>query len=139
MFPITTGGKYDEFVNCTLQDDVNELIIVAGETTSPDFGPAENAHGFIYAVDYVGNWAWGYFIYNKTTAMGPISGCKFDENHDLLLFGLADGRPYIFRGDPTNMAEATQYLTLEPMLDVEEKEEAEEFKLFHGIHHDPKD
>ena len=87
MFPITVGGMYDEYINCTLQDDVNELIIVAGETTSPDFGPAENSHGFIYAVDYVGNWAWGFFFYNKTTGMGSISGCKFDENHDLLIFG----------------------------------------------------
>jgi hypothetical protein len=87
MFPITVGGIYDEFVNCTIQDETNELIIVAGKTTSPNFGPAENPHGFIYAVDYVGNWAWGYFFYNQSTAMGPISGCKFDENHDLLIFG----------------------------------------------------
>lgn len=59
MFPITVGGMYDEFVNCTIYDDVNELIIVAGDTTSPDFGPAENPHGYIYATDLDGNWAWG--------------------------------------------------------------------------------
>jgi hypothetical protein len=78
MFPITAGGIFDDYVNCTMHDDVNDLIIVAGETYSEGFGPNGQPHGYAYAVDNDGNWIWGFFYYNVGIAIDSISGCKFD-------------------------------------------------------------
>jgi hypothetical protein len=39
MFPVTVGGDFDEYINCTMHDTVNDLIIVAGKTESPGFVP----------------------------------------------------------------------------------------------------
>ena len=131
---------YDEVVNCTLHDEKNQQIIVAGSTESPDFGPAENPHGFIYAVDYEGNWAWGQFFYNKSSAMGPISGCMLDSNNHLIIYGNADGRPYLMRGDPATKLKAIEYLTLEPVVEDEDEDETPKtFRLFQAVHHDPQD
>jgi len=55
VFPINVGGSKDEKTTCTVYDPVNQLIIVAGNTTSDDFAPAANDHGFAYAVDFEGN------------------------------------------------------------------------------------
>jgi hypothetical protein len=51
------------------------LIIVAGNTSSPDYAPASNSHAFAYAVDFQGNWIWGKFYYNQSYAVSTISGC----------------------------------------------------------------
>lgn len=79
---------------------------MAGTTDSPDFGPAENEHAFVYAVDYQGNWAWGYYFYNKAWALGKVSGCVQDSNNDLLIFGISNGSPYIMKGDPSQQMKA---------------------------------
>ena len=39
MFPITVGGDFDDFVNCTMHDKVNDIIIVAGYSESEFFVP----------------------------------------------------------------------------------------------------
>ena len=49
--------------------------------------------------------------------MGSISGCMIDENHDIVIYGNADGRPYLMRGDPSKKMEAQEYLTLEPIIE----------------------
>jgi hypothetical protein len=69
VFPISAGGSRDEKVSCTLYDPVNEYIIVAGNSTSDDFGPAAIDHAFAYAVDLDGNWKWGKFFYNVSYAV----------------------------------------------------------------------
>jgi hypothetical protein len=51
LFPITSGGSKDEKVSCTFHDEVNDLIIVAGNSTSEDYAPAANDHAFAYAID----------------------------------------------------------------------------------------
>lgn len=59
MLPVTVGGSRDETVNCVVSDGENEIVIVGGNTESPDFGPAYSSYGFLYAIDLKGNWVWG--------------------------------------------------------------------------------
>ena len=66
---------------------MNSLIIVAGNTTSDDFAPAANDHGFVYAVDFSGNWVWGKFYYNQSYAVQTISGCQLDAKNRLIIYG----------------------------------------------------
>jgi len=65
MFPIRSGGSEDEYVTCTVFDEKNEWIIVAGNTTSDDYGPSAAEHAFIYALDTQGNWQWGKYYYQN--------------------------------------------------------------------------
>ena len=51
LFPVFAGGNKDENMNCIMYDPSNEYFIAGGKTRSSDFAPAENEHGFIYALD----------------------------------------------------------------------------------------
>ena len=51
MLPVTVGGSRDETVNCVVADSEYEIIIVGGNTVSPDFGPAYSSYGFLYAIN----------------------------------------------------------------------------------------
>ena len=140
MFPVTTGGIFDEFVNCTLYDEVNDLIIVAGETLSATFGPNTQPHGFAYALDNDGNWIWGYYYYNVGTGLAGISGCKFDQNGDLLFFWKSQEKPYILKINTAEPNTTLSYVTLSPIKDEDAEEEAENyFELFHAFYHDIED
>jgi hypothetical protein len=75
IWPIFTGGSSNDVVNCFLIDDVNKLMIVGGNSSSDDFAPALNEHGYLYALDYEGNFRWGYFYYNVSYAISDVSGC----------------------------------------------------------------
>jgi hypothetical protein len=72
-------------------------MIIAGVSSSSGFVPTENPHGFAYAVDTVGNWIWGKFYYNVGTSLETVSGCKLDEENNLLLFGISDMKPVILK------------------------------------------
>jgi hypothetical protein len=37
LFPVTSGGSGDEKISCTVYDEVNKLIIVAGNSTGKDY------------------------------------------------------------------------------------------------------
>ena len=100
VFPITVGGNKDERTTCVLHDEVNNLIIVAGNTTSDDFAPAANDHGFVYAVDFSGNWVWGKFYYNQSYAVQTISGCQLDAKNRLIIYGMCNSMPIILDLDP---------------------------------------
>jgi len=100
LFPISSGGSKDEKVSCTVYDEKNKLIIVAGNSTSEDYVPAANDHGFAYAIDLDGNWKWGKFFYNVSFAISTVSGCQMDANNNLLMFGLGDQKPVIMELDP---------------------------------------
>ena len=56
LLPIYAGGSSDERVNCIKYDPLSGLILVGGNTTSDNFAPAANDHGFIFAIDIDGNW-----------------------------------------------------------------------------------
>jgi hypothetical protein len=54
--PMFVGGAADEYVNCLAYDPKTSMMIFAGNTTSTNFAPAANDHGFIIGVDLSGNW-----------------------------------------------------------------------------------
>ena len=84
-------------------DEANGLIIVGGNTTSPDFAPAANDHGFLYALDLQGNWMWSKFFYNASYAIQDISGCQLSsDKSSLTVMGMADSRPIIMDIDTVN-------------------------------------
>ena len=69
---------------------------MAGQTNSNDFAPAQNDHGYIYALDANGNWMWGNFFYNVSYAVSTITGCKMSSaNSYVTVFGLANSLPII--------------------------------------------
>ena len=72
------GGQKDERVSCIVHDEINEQIVVVGNSSSNSFVPASNDHGIAYAVDFDGNWKWGRFYYNVTLALQTITGCQID-------------------------------------------------------------
>ena len=76
FYPIYAGGSEHEFVNCFTMDGRNDLIIVGGNTTSDDFGPSSDAHGFLYALDLQGNWQWGnFYSASGNNQVSDITGC----------------------------------------------------------------
>ena len=112
-FPIYAGGRSNETVNCFIYDEATELLIVGGNTTSDDFAPAAYNHGFMYAVDLDGNWAWGKFFYNVSYAVNTISGCQLSsDGSSLTVFGEGNTAPVIM---DMNMADGTinKFITLE--------------------------
>jgi hypothetical protein len=133
MFPISVGGELDDFVNCTIYDEVNQHMIVAGVSSSMNFVPTENPHGFAYAVDTAGNWIWGKFYYNVGTSLESISGCKLDEENNLLFFGTSDMKPVILKINADKSDKPQNYTILE------ELEIDTEFKTFSAFYHDVKD
>ena len=53
---------------------------MGGVTTSPDFAPAENPHGYVYAISPNGDWLWGNFFYNVSYAVSEIDGMIMSQN-----------------------------------------------------------
>lgn len=100
LFPVTSGGSKDEKVSCTFHDKVNDLIIVAGNSTSEDYAPAANDHAFAYALDMDGNWVWGKFFYNVSFAISTISGCTVDANGNVVFLGMGNQVPVIMELAP---------------------------------------
>ena len=94
QLPIFIGGTSNEYVNCLVYDEVNNMIIVGGNTTSTQFAPAANDHAFLVGLDMEGNWQWGKFFYNVTSALSTISGCKMaSDGQSLTLMGVANSQP----------------------------------------------
>ena len=76
LFPVFAGGESKETMNCMIEDPTTNYIIVGGKSVSSDFAPAENDHGYVYAIDMSGNWMWGNFFYNVSYAVSDVTGCK---------------------------------------------------------------
>jgi hypothetical protein len=74
MFPVFAGGRSNEDVRAIQVIPNTNLIVVAGQSTSPDFVPAANPHAFLYAVSQTGDWMWGHFFYNVSYAISQIDG-----------------------------------------------------------------
>lgn len=93
---MVAGGINDELINCMLYDEGSDFIITAGKTNSNNFAPAQNDHGYIFALDTKGNWMWGNFFYNVSYAVSTITGCKMSsKNSYLTIFGVANSLPII--------------------------------------------
>ena len=80
-------GAADNFVICPLE---------AGATESSNFAPAENPHGYVYAVSPDGDWMWGQFFYNVSYAVSSIDGIILSQNGTFLnCLGQANSKPII--------------------------------------------
>ena len=87
-FPVYSGGRRSEVVNCFAYDETKSLILVGGESNSDDYvglqdnelRPNETVHGFLYALDLDGNWQWGKFYYNGSVSIKNITGCNMASN-----------------------------------------------------------
>jgi len=113
LFPNFAGGSKNEDVKCFLFDPKTEYIIVGGTSTSNDFAPAENQHGFLYALDLNANWKWGNFFYNVSYAVSDITGCQMSsEGTSLMVFGQANSRPVIMSLSHTD-GSITKFLSIE--------------------------
>ena len=86
--PLTVGGSRDDVASCVVHDPINELIIVGGTTQSNDFGPSNIDHGFLYAINYAGDWTWGNYFRNQTHEIRQITGCKLStDGKQLVVLG----------------------------------------------------
>jgi hypothetical protein len=90
------GGINDDYLQCMVFDDSTQTLIAAGKTNSNNFAPAQNDHGYIFALDTSGNWMWGNFFYNVSYAVSTVTGCKLSSNGTYLsIFGIANSLPIV--------------------------------------------
>jgi len=76
------------------------MVVIGGNTTSSDFAPASNSHGFLYALDFDGNYMWGRFFYNVSYAVSDISGCQLaSDGSTLSVMGMGRSVPIIMEMD----------------------------------------
>ena len=96
-WPVFAGGsKGNEDVRCFIYDPIEQLIVVGGVTTSEDFAPAPNDHGYLYALDLQANWKWGFFFYNVSYAVSQIDGCSLSsDGSSLAVMGLGNSQPLL--------------------------------------------
>lgn len=72
------------------------MIILGGNTTSVNFGPAANDHAYLVGMDLDGNWMWGKFFYNVSYALSTISGCHLSsDGSSLTLYGVSNSQPVV--------------------------------------------
>lgn len=113
LLPIYAGGSSKEQVNCFIYDEKSEMIIIGGNTTSGDFSPAANDHGFVIALDKVGNWMWGKFFYNLSYALSDVSGCQMSsDGTELAILGMGDSKP-VMMSIETKTGAVNKYISLE--------------------------
>ena len=96
MFPIFAGGSKIEDVRALEVDPSTNWIYVGGQSQSADFAPAENPHGYVYAVSPDGEWMWGNFFYNVSYAVSEIDGIILSQFGTYLsIIGQANNKPII--------------------------------------------
>lgn len=134
MFPIFAGGIKTEDVLSVEVDPVSQYIFVGGKTDSSNFAPAENPHGYIYAVSPMGDWMWGQFFYNVSYAVSRVEGIIMSSNNTYVTcLGQANNKPIVmnlnkqkgqinkfYTIDPMEPTSSTVYTTLQA-LHMEEK------------------
>jgi len=115
MFPVFAGGSKDEYVNAVAIDTSQKYILVGGKTQSSNFAPAENDHGYVYALDLNGNWMWGNFFYNVSYAVADVTGIHMSSlNNYVNVIGQANSKPIVMTLSKTD-GQIKQFLTLEPV------------------------
>jgi hypothetical protein len=88
------GGSSNEKVGCFMYDPKNDLFIIGGNSTSEDFAPAQNNHGFLVALDIEANWKWGKFFYNVSYALSDVTGCKLaSDGNSMIVLGQGNSLP----------------------------------------------
>ena len=85
---MTVGGSRDDVARCLVHDPANDLIIVGGMTKSNDFGPSNTDYGFLYAINFQGDWVWGNYFRNTTGEIRDISGCQLaSDGSQMIILG----------------------------------------------------
>jgi hypothetical protein len=91
------------------------MIYVGGVTESSNFAPAENPHGYVYAVSQDGDWMWGQFFYNVSYAVQSIDGILFSQNNNVLnCLGMANNKPIVMNLNKQK-GQIQKFYTLDPM------------------------
>ena len=101
-WPFFTGGaRGDEDVRCFIYDLDRSQIIFGGATTSDDFGPTADQHGFLVSMDLDGQWKWGHFFYNVSYPVSSIDGCQMasalvreEATPEIAVAGMVSRDPY---------------------------------------------
>lgn len=121
IFPVFIGGiNGGEKTSCFIHDVKNDLIIIGGNTTSDDFAPASNEHGFLMAIDTLGNYKWGNFFYNVSYALSDIQGCQMSASGNTLsIMGVGNSQPVLMSVDPVTG-------TIETFISVEFKDRSDD-------------
>lgn len=89
------------------------MILIGGNTTSDDFAPASNEHGFLMAIDTDGNYKWGKFFYNVSYALSDLQGCQMSSGgSSLTIVGLGNSQPVIMSVSP-GTGEIERFLSIE--------------------------
>jgi hypothetical protein len=102
MWPIFSGGSSRDLVNCFAYHEESGLLLVGGNTTSADFAPAANDHGYIYALDLDGNFMWGRFFYNVSYAISDVSGCQIaSDGSSLAVLAMGKSVPVVMEMEIT--------------------------------------
>lgn len=102
LFPTFIGGLTgSEKIGCFLYDEKNDIILLGGNTTSDDFAPATNNHGFLLAIDSKSNWLWGNFFYNVSYPISDIYGCSMSsDGNSLAVIAMGNSQPVIMNINP---------------------------------------
>ncbi len=92
------------------------MTYVGGKTQSANFAPAENDHGFVYAVDPAGLWKWGQFFYNVSYCVSEITGMQFSSKKTYLtILGYSNSKPIIMNLNGKDGSIA-KFVTIEPVV-----------------------
>lgn len=115
-YPIFAGGNKNEYVNTQLVDETTQLTYVGGKTQSANFAPAENDHGFVFAVDTVGHWRWGQFFYNVSYCVSEVTGMQMSSHGSALtVLGYSNSKPIIMNLDKS-AGSILKFITIEPVV-----------------------
>ena len=136
LFPVTLGGyKGDDLVSCTLKFEELNLILVAGNSTSSDFGPSSEPHGYVSAVDFDGNVRWGHYFTNNSLSVSTITGCHKNSNGSAVFLGVSNEIPVVFEVIPA-VGLISRFVTLDKL---RQESESNSYTTFGGIYHDLED
>ena len=90
-------------------DDKLRYILVGGTVKEPENDAQDQQTGFLYALNFNGDWMWSYSFYSETSRIQSINQCIMtDDRTTLLVHGLQDNNPVIFEVDPYSGAMKSQ-------------------------------
>lgn len=137
LFPVTLGGfRGNDIVSCTLKFEEHDLILVAGNSTSDDFGPSNRSHGYVSAIDTDGNVRWGHYFTNNSQPVSTISGCHKSSRGQAVFLGQSEGLPVVLELSAlTGMI--SKFVTLDQIR--KENETISKYVTFGGIYKDEND
>ena len=138
VWPIYAGGSAgNEDVRCFVYDPLEQLIIVGGVSSSENFAPAPNDHGYLFALDLQGNWRWGSFFYNVSNAVSQIDGCQLSsDGSSISVMGIGNAQPLMMDLN-TKTGTFNRFISLEYILTSDTV--VPTYETFGAIYYDKRD